>query len=158
MDFNPDLSEENNNRPAEKSIEIELPKSTVYEPTSIVLDSTRQNKELISMGGLLGLTKNHIEDDMRCKSDVERLSKAIDDVQHLLSPKELIEYLKVKLHEREFHTDCIFKACAIIQKTDMAKEMMAGSERRERIIEATDRTKINYLLGKLNPKRMDEME
>ena len=26
MDFNPDLSEENNNRPAEKSIEIELPK------------------------------------------------------------------------------------------------------------------------------------
>ena len=70
MDFNPDLSEENNNRPAEKSIEIELPKPTVYEPTSIVLDSTRQNKELISMGGLLGLTKNHIEDDMRCNSDV----------------------------------------------------------------------------------------
>ena len=34
---------------------------------------------------------------------------------------ELIEYLKVKLHEREFHTDCIFKAYAIIQKTDMAK-------------------------------------
>ena len=54
MDFNPDLSEENNNRPAEKSIEIELPKPTVYEPTSIVLDSTRQNKEIISMGGLLG--------------------------------------------------------------------------------------------------------
>ena len=158
MDFNPDLSEENSNRPVEKSIEIELPKPSVYEPTSIVLDSTRQNKELISMGGLLGLTKNHIEDDMKCKSDVERLSKAIDDVQHLLSPKELIEYLKVKLHEREFHTDCIFKAYAIIQKTDMAKEMMAGSERRERIIEATDRTKINYLLGKLNPKRMDEME
>ena len=125
MDLNPDLSEENNNRPAEKSIEIELPKPSVYEPTSIVLDSTRQNKELISMGGLLGLTKNHIEDDMKCKSDVERLSKAIDDVQHLLSPKELIEYLKVKLHEREFHTDCIFKAYAIIQKTDMAKEMMA---------------------------------
>ena len=52
----------------------------------------------------------------------------------------------------------MFRAFAIVQKTDMAKEMMAGSERRERIIEATDRTKINYLLGKLNPKRTEELE
>ena len=156
MDFNPNLSENNDNKPVERIEESKTP--TIYEPTSIVVESNRQNKELISMGGLLGLTKNHIEDDMKCKRDVERLSDAIDAVQHLLSPKELIEYLKVKIHEREFHTDCIFKAYAIIQKTDMAKEMMAGSERRERIIEATDRTKINYLLGKLNPKRMEETE
>lgn len=153
MDFNPNLDD--NNTPNKPKQEI-LP--SVYEPTSIVVESSRQNKELISMGGLLGLTKGHIEDDMRCKNDVERLTRAIDDIQHLLSPKELIEYLKVKLHEREFHVDCIFKAYAIIQKTDMAKEMMAGADRRERIIEATDRTKINYLLGKLNPKRTEEVE
>lgn len=156
MDFNPNLDDDDSiisNKPVEP---VEMP--TVYEPASIVIESTRQNKELISMGGLLGLTKGHIEDDMKCKNDIERLSKAIDNVQHLLSPKELIEYLKVKLHEREFHVDCIFKAYSIIQKTDMAKEMMAGSERRERIIEATDRTKINYLLGKLNPRRTEEVD
>jgi hypothetical protein len=157
MDFNPNLNGEDNSYVKKPTVEVnDTP--AVYEPTSIVVESNRQNKELISMGGLLGLTKAHLEDDMKCKQDIERLTKAIDDVQHLLSPKELIEYLKVKLHEREFHTECIFKAYAIIQKTDMAKEMMAGSERRERIIEATDRTKINYLLGKLNPKRREEMD
>lgn len=155
MDFNPNIDESNQVKNTE---EIINKPPVVYEPTSVVLESNRQNKELISMGGLLGLTKSHIEDDLKCKKDVERLSQAIDDVQHLLSPKELIEYLKVKLHEREFHVDCIFKAYSIIQKTDMAKEMMAGSERRERIIEATDRTKINYLLGKLNPKRTEGVE
>lgn len=156
MDFNPNLDDDDIINNSNKQQVDNTP--TVYEPTSIVLESSRQNKELISMGGLLGLTKGHIEDDFKCKDDIERLSKAIDSMQHLLSPKELIEYLKVKLHEREFHVDCIFKAYSIIQKTDMAKEMMAGSERRERIIEATDRTKINYLLGKLNPKRTDEVE
>ena len=155
MDFNPNLDENNNTLNTQNKVE-ETP--TVYEPTSIVLESNRQNKELISMGGLLGLTKSHIEDAMKCRNDIERLSKAIDDVQHLLSPKELIEYLKVKLHEQEFHTECVFKAYSIVQKTDMSKEMMAGSERRERIIEATDRTKINYLLGKLNPKRTEELD
>ena len=155
MDFNPNLDDENTVK-TYKAPEPSAP--TAYESTSIVVESNRQNKELISMGGLLGLTKSHIEDSMKCRNDIERLSKAIDDVQHLLSPKELIEYLKVKLHEQEFHTDCVFRAFAIVQKTDMAKEMMAGSERRERIIEATDRTKINYLLGKLNPKRTEELE
>lgn len=155
MDFNPNIEDDDTIK--EKKTDLpDMP--TVYEPTSIVIESSRENKELISMGGLLGLTKAHIEDDMKCKRDIERLTKSIDDIQHLLSPKELIEYLKVKLHEREFHTDCIFKAYAVIQKTDMAKEMMAGSERRERIIEATDRTKINYLLGKLNPNHKEEVE
>ena len=156
MDFNPNLDDDETIVPNKPVEPIEMP--TVYEPTSIVIESNRQNKELISMGGLLGLTKGHIEDDMKCKNDIERLSKAIDSMQHLLSPKELIEYLKVKLHQQEFHTDCVFKAYSIMQKTDMAKEMMAGSERRERIIEATDRTKINYLLGKLNPKRTEEVD
>ena len=95
MDFNPNLDDENTVKPY-KAPEPSTP--TVYEPTSIVVESNRQNKELISMGGLLGLTKSHIEDSMKCRKDIERLSKAIDDVQHLLSPKELIEYLKVKLH------------------------------------------------------------
>ena len=154
MDFNPIIDDDNNNRPA-SSIE-NAPK--VYEPTSIVIENNRQNKELLSMGGLLGLTKSHIEGSLKCSKDVERLSDAIDNIQHLLSPKELIEYLKVKLHQQEFHTECVFKAYSIMQKSDMAKEMMASSERKERIIEATDRTKINYLLGKLNPNRTEETE
>ena len=154
MDFNPNLDDDNSiTKPTPTE---NIPK--VYEPTSIVIESSKQNKELLSMGGLLGITKNHIESSLKCSQDIERLTNAIDEIQHLLSPKELIEYLKVKLHEYEFHTECVFKSYSIMQKTDMAKEMMASSERKERIIEATDRTKINYLLGKLNPNRTEELE
>jgi len=156
MDFNPNIDDnDTNNVPQNNTLE-NAPKA--YEPTSIVIESSKQNKELLSMGGLLGLTKSHIEGSLKCGQDIERLSNAIDSIQHLLSPKELIEYLKVKLHQQEFHTECVFKAYSIMQKTDMAKEMMASSERKERIIEATDRTKINYLLGKLNPNRTEELE
>lgn len=154
MDFNPNLDDDNS---IQRNNTLDnIPK--VYEPASIVIESSKQNKELLSMGGLLGLTKSHIEGSLKCGQDIERLSNAIDSIQHLLSPKELIEYLKVKLHQQEFHTDCVFKAYSIMQKTDMAKEMMASSERKERIIEATDRTKINYLLGKLNPNRTEELD
>lgn len=154
MDFNPNLDDDNSIK--RNNTLDNIPK--VYEPASIVIESSKQNKELLSMGGLLGLTKSHIEGSLKCGQDIERLSNAIDSIQHLLSPKELIEYLKVKLHQQEFHTDCVFKAYSIMQKTDMAKEMMASSERKERIIEATDRTKINYLLGKLNPNRTEELD
>ena len=36
--------------------------------------------------------------------------------------------------------------------------MLIGSERKERIIEATDRTKINKLLGMLNENAIDEKD
>ena len=43
------------------------------------------------------------------------------------------EYLKIKLREREFHVDCIFKAYSFIQKSEYSREMFIGSNRKERI-------------------------
>ena len=70
--------------------------------------------------------------------------------------KDLLEYMKIKIREREFHVDCILKVVQIVQKTELAREMLIGSDRKERIIEATDRTKINKLLGMFNENAIDE--
>ena len=67
-----------------------------------------------------------------------------------MSIKELIEYFKAKVREREFHVDCIFKAYSFVQKSEFAREMFAGSNRKERIIEASDRKRITGLLNMLN--------
>ena len=52
--------------------------------------------------------------------------------------------------------NCIFKAYDLVQKTELAREMLIGSNRKERIIEATDRTRINRLLGMINENAVDE--
>ena len=81
---------------------------------------------------------------------MEVLTEELNNSIHLMSVKEILEYLKIKLREREFHVDCIFKAYAFVQKSEFSREMFVGSHRKERIIEATDRTKINKLLTILN--------
>ena len=67
-----------------------------------------------------------------------------------MSIKDLLDYLKTKIREREFHVDCIFKAYSFVQKSEFAREMFAGSNRKERIIEASDRKRITGLLNMLN--------
>ena len=67
-----------------------------------------------------------------------------------MSIKDLIDYLKVKIREREFHVDCVFKAYSFIQKSEFAREMLVGSSRKERIIEVSDRKRITGLLNMLN--------
>lgn len=161
FDFNPDFSEENEDK--KPTIETEASyivtnSNAIPEAPSFVVEQTTKNKDMLSMGGLLGVTKSHVEDDFRCKETIKRIEDTLDDNYHLMSIKDLLEYLKIKQREREFHTDCIFKAYAILQRTDMAKEYMAGSNRKERIIEATDKSKLNFLLSKLNPNAQDEVE
>ena len=108
------------------------------------------SSDVVTMNNLLGLTQSHIDDDNGCRSVINDLTQELNDSIRLMSIKELIEYLKVKIREREFHVDCIFKAYAFIQKSEFAKEMFLGSNRKERIIEATDRKRITGLLSMLN--------
>jgi len=155
MDFNPDLSD--NNEEKEERKELIINKRPTEVPTFVV-EQNRQNKDMLSMGGLLGLTKAHVEEDFQCRDTIRQIEQTLDDNYHLMGIKDLLEYLKIKMREREFHTDCVFKAYAIMQRTDMAKEIMAGANRKERIIEATDKSKLNFLLSKLNPNTKEENE
>ena len=106
--------------------------------------------DVVTMNNLLGLTQSHINDDNECRACVSRLTQELNDSIHLMSIKDLIDYLKVKIREREFHVDCIFKAYAFIQKSEFAREMLVGSTRKERIIEVSDRKRITGLLNMLN--------
>ena len=108
------------------------------------------SSDVVTMNNLLGLTQSHIDDDNSCRAVINDLTEELNDSIRLMSIKELIEYLKVKIREREFHVDCIFKAYAFIQKSEVAKEMLLGSTRKERIIEVSDRKRITGLLSMLN--------
>ena len=108
------------------------------------------NSDIVTMNNLLGITQSHINDDNECRMVVNRLTQELNDSIQLMSIKDLIDYLKVKIKEREFHVDCIFKAYAFIQKSEFAREMLVGSTRKERIIEVSDRKRITGLLNMLN--------
>lgn len=152
MDFNPDISRFDDNKENLPKI-VNKPNDVV---PSFVIEQSRQNKDMLSMGGLLGITKTHVEEDFQCREVIRRIEDTLEDNYHVMGIKDLLEYLKIKMKEREFHADCVFKAYAIMQRTDMAKEIIAGSNRKERIIEATDKSKLNFLLSKLNPNTVEE--
>ena len=153
FDFNPDLNIEPIKEPEKK----EAPAVSVVE-TEVVNTASENSliagnvatSDVVTMNNLLGLTQSHINDDNECRATVQRLTQELNDSIHLMSIKDLIDFLKVKIREREFHVDCIFKAYAFIQKSEFAREMLVGSTRKERIIEVSDRKRITGLLNMLN--------
>ena len=147
FDFNPDLNLEDI-QPEEKPKKKEA--KPVIRSEAELVASTSANAEVVTMNNLLHITQSHVTDDNECRKVVETLTDELNNSIHLMSIKEILEYLKIKLREREFHVDCIFKAYAFIQKSEFSREMFIGSNRKERIIEATDRTRITNLLNMLN--------
>ena len=145
FDFNPDLTQEGGPKPKKKKEEVVVPSS---EATLVAATST--NSDVVTMNNLLAITQSHIQDDKECRDVIDNLTNELNNSIHLMSIKEILEYLKVKLREREFHVDCIFKAYAFIQRSEYAREMFVGSHRKERIIEASDRKRISGLLSMLN--------
>ena len=147
FDFNPDLTPEdtqkNNNKPVTKKVEAPS------EEANLVAYNTGTS-DVVTINNLLGLTQSHIQDDNECREVVKTLTDELNNSIHLMSIKEILEYIKVKLKEREFHVSCIFNAYAFIQRSEYAREMFIGSNRKERIIEATDRKRITNLLSMLN--------
>ena len=146
FDFNPDLTPEPKK---EKSTSVKAEVVNTGAESSLVAGNVATS-DVVTMNNLLGLTQSHINDDNECKAAVNMLTQELNDSIHLMSIKDLIDYLKVKIREREFHVDCIFKAYAFIQKSEFAREMLVGSTRKERIIEVSDRKRITGLLNMLN--------
>ena len=144
FDFNPDLTPEPKK---EKPVKAEVVNTGAE--NSLVAGNVATS-DVVTMNNLLGLTQSNINDDNECRAAVNRLTQELNDSIHLMSIKDLIDYLKVKIREREFHVDCIFKAYAFIQKSEFAREMLVGSTRKERIIEVSDRKRITGLLDMLN--------
>ncbi len=159
FDFEPDIDPSlmgDNLQKKKKKKETDVPETELV-VTQQVVDTENNlvtgnvgSSEVVTMNNLLGLTQSHINDDNACRSVINDLTQELNDSIRLMSIKELIEYLKVKIREREFHVDCIFKAYAFIQKTEFAREMFLGSNRKEKIIEVTDRKRITGLLSMLN--------
>ena len=149
MNFNPDLSDDNEDIIEVKNEPEKLEVQKVEDSSiSIVTDINKQ--DVTSMSNLMKITLSHIEDAKRCREEINTVVDFLNSTIPQMSIKELIEYYKAKLREREFHVDCIFRAYNFVQKTELAREMLIGSDRKERVIEAVDRTKINRLLGMLN--------
>lgn len=147
FDFDPDLSQDIEiiqNEPTKNSTSNKANQITEVE-SSLVLEGSK-NQDVVTINNLLGLTQSHINDDNECREVISNLTEELNNSIHLMSVKEMLEYLKVKIREREFHVQCIFKAYDFIQKSEYAREAFVGSHRRERIIEATDRSRIKGLL------------
>lgn len=147
FDFDPDLSQDIEiiqNEPTKNSTSNKANNITEVE-SSLVLEGSK-NQDVVTINNLLGLTQSHINDDNECREVISNLTEELNNSIHLMSVKEMLEYLKVKIREREFHVQCIFKAYDFIQKSEYAREAFVGSHRRERIIEATDRSRIKGLL------------
>ena len=149
FDFNPELTPEEDAE-ITKMVQSKKKKDEVKKEESALVAVNIGSAEVVTMNNLLGLTQSHIDDDNKCRQVMEVLTEELNNSIHLMSVKEILEYLKIKLREREFHVDCIFKAYAFVQKSEFSREMFVGSHRKERIIEATDRKRINGLLSMLN--------
>lgn len=137
FDFNPDFSED-----------TEENKVTVYPSSATVV--TNDSNQSVTISKLLDMTKQHIEDDNRVREEIDELTGIIDSTMSQMTIKEMIEYLKVKLKEREMHIRCIYDAYKFIQQTEMAREMLIGSDRKERVLQAIDNTKYTKVMGFLN--------
>ena len=144
FDFNPDLQID------EKEVKRETKVNNLAQQEAALVVNNTVSSDVVTMNNLLGITQSHINDDNKCREVIEDLTDELNSSIHLMSIKEILEYLKIKLREREFHVDCIFKAYTFIQRSEYAREMFVGSHRKERIIEASDRKRITGLLNMLN--------
>ena len=149
FDFNPDITPEDL-EPIKAKVVKNRDKFSSEASLVTSNSANSDNAEVVTMNNLLNITQSHVADDNKCREVIENLTDELNNSIHLMSIKEILEYLKIKLREREFHVDCIFKAYAFIQRSEYSREMFIGSHRKERIIEATDRKRITGLLNMLN--------
>ena len=157
VDFNPDFSEDDFELTENAELDLNTKTDTDVESKDFMsIKVAAPNKDVMSMNNLLLITQSHMEDDLQCRQEIADVTNALRKNSYLMGIKDLLEYMKIKIREREFHVDCILKVVQIVQKTELAREMLIGSDRKERIIEATDRTKINKLLGMFNENAIDE--
>lgn len=144
LDFFPDLSEES--KPEKITLNNE-PKTEIIPPEATVVQNSNK---AVTISHLVNMTEQHINDDQRVRDEMDELTGILDDSMHQMTIKEMLEYLKLKLREREFHSKCIFDAFNFVQRSELSKEMLVGGDRKERVIQAMDNQKMTKLLGYLN--------
>ena len=137
FDFEPDLTLD------EEPVKAEV---QPYTPQTIVQNSDKS----VTLNHMVDMTKQHIEDDARVREEINELTGILDDSMHQKSIKELLEYLKIKLKEREFHVKAIFDAYNFVQKTEIAREMLVGADRRERVNQTVNSKRLTKIMGYLN--------
>lgn len=142
LDFNPDFSEE----------EEELPSTGLIrsEPEVKQVTVVNNTDNSVTLGKLVDMTKQHIQDDSRVRDEIDELTGILDGSMHQMSIKELLEYLKIKLKEREFHVKCIFDAYNFVQRSELAREMLVGGDRKERVNQSVNSTRLTKLIGYFN--------
>ena len=139
LDFNPIFDDD------ESEVKQEI--IPVKQEVTVVRNDDNQS---VTLKNLVGMTQSHIEEDSRVKEEIDEITGMLDNVIHQMTVKEMLEYLKIKIREREFHTRCIFDAYNFIQRSEIAKEMLIGADRKERVMKAMDNTKLTKLMGYLN--------
>lgn len=137
FDFNPDFSDD---EPVEAT-------PTIYKAATVVTNDSNQS---VTISNLVEMTKQHIADDARVRSEIDELTGIIDSTMSQMTIKEMIEYLKVKLKEREMYLRSIHDAYKFIQQTEIAREMLIGSDRRERVMQSMDNNRLTKVMGFLN--------
>lgn len=139
LDFNPIFDDD------ESEVKQEI--IPAKQEVTVVRNDDNQS---VTLKNLVGMTQSHIEEDSRVKEEIDEITGMLDNVIHQMTVKEMLEYLKIKIREREFHTRCIFDAYNFIQRSEIAKEMLIGADRKERVMKAMDNTKLTKLMGYLN--------
>lgn len=139
LDFNPIFDDD------ESEVKQEI--IPAKQEVTVVRNDDNQS---VTLKNLVGMTQSHIEEDSRVKEEIDEITGMLDNIIHQMTVKEMLEYLKIKIREREFHTRCIFDAYNFIQRSEIAKEMLIGADRKERVMKAMDNTKLTKLMGYLN--------
>ena len=148
FDFDPDLSEEIEQIEQEKPTKS-AKENSVYNTETSLVNNGIKNQNVITVNNLLGLTQSHIEDDNECREVISNLTEELNNSIHLMSVKEMLEYLKVKIREREFHVRCIFEALHIStrsrswglcphspiypQRVQLCASFLCGAKSRDRV-------------------------
>ena len=101
MDFNPDLGNK------KSAVDEKLSQAIIESEVSLVNSTSvvDNNSDVVTINNLLTITQNHINDDNECREVVNTLTEELNSSIHLMSIKEMLEYLKTKIKEREFHID-----------------------------------------------------
>lgn len=141
FDFTPDLSTTES-----EPVKIEVLPPDTPKPLTVVnnTDST------VSYNKMVEMTKQHIRDDQRVREELQEVAGILDDSMHQMSIRELLEYYKIKLKEREFYNKAIYDAYNFVQKSELSREMLIGADRRERVNQTVTSKRLSKLLGYLN--------
>lgn len=117
MEFNPIIPPKNDN---DNIVEV------IEETSTSIIDS---KKNPLAVNNLVSITIGHINDDEKCAQEYNKVKKELNSLIDKMSVKELLDYQKNLLKEREFHIECIFKAYNTAIKTEYAKHLLSPTNK-----------------------------